>query len=131
MYKVIQWATGTVGQSAIKAIIGRDDTELVGCYVTNPDKVGRDAGEIAGEAAIGVRATNDKQAILSIQADCVIYVPIMHDIDEICALLESGKNVVTGCPYNSFLRVRIASVSTPPVQSAGPACLAVASPPGI
>lgn len=100
MYKVIQWATGTVGQSAIKAIIGRDDTELVGCYVTNPDKVGRDAGEIAGEAAIGVRATNDKQAILSIQADCVIYVPIMHDIDEICALLESGKNVVTGCPYN-------------------------------
>lgn len=100
MYRVIQWATGTVGQSSIKAIVGRDDMELVGCYVTNEAKHGRDAGEIAGDAPVGVIATTDKAAIIATPADCVIYVPILHDIEDICALLESGKNVVTGCPYN-------------------------------
>ncbi|WIW89437.1 hypothetical protein K3M67_05565 [Sphingobium sp. V4] len=100
MFRVIQWATGTVGQSAIKAIVGRDDMQLVGCYVTSDAKSGRDAGEIAGTGLTGVTATTDKAGIIAMPADCVIYVPILHDIDDICALLESGKNVVTGCPYN-------------------------------
>ena len=99
MLKVIQWATGIVGQSSITAILGRDDMELVGCYVTNPEKHGKDAGVLAGEAPTGVLATTDKQAILALDADCVIYVPIFHDTDEVCAILASGKNVVTGCPY--------------------------------
>lgn len=98
-YRVIQWATGVVGQSAIEAVVSRDDMALVGCYVTNPDKAGVDAGALAGIGPIGVAATLDKAAILASDADCVLYIPLVHDTDDIVALLRSGKNVVTGCPY--------------------------------
>lgn len=99
MLRVIQWTTGTVGQSAIKAIVGRNDMQLVGCFVTDAAKVGVDAGVIGAVGKIGIAATTDKSAIMAMPADCVVYVPLMHDTADVCALLESGKNVVTACPY--------------------------------
>ena len=45
-YRVIQWATGTVGKVALKHFIENPTIELVGVYVTNPEKVGKDAGEL-------------------------------------------------------------------------------------
>ncbi len=98
-YRIIQWATGVVGQSAIKAVVARDDMTLTACYVTNPEKAGVDAGLLAGLDPIGVAASVEKDIILASDADCVIYVPLVHSTDDIVALLRSGKNVVTGCPY--------------------------------
>ena len=57
-YKVIQWATGNVGQLALRGIIEHPDLELVGLLVHSPDKAGKDAGELAGLAPVGVKATN-------------------------------------------------------------------------
>jgi hypothetical protein len=98
-YRIIQWATGVVGQSAIKAVVSRDDMALTACYVTNADKAGVDAGLLAGLDPIGIPATMDKAAILASDADCVVYAPLVHDTGDIAALLRSGKNVVTACPY--------------------------------
>ena len=47
-YRVIQWATGVVGSAALKYFIENPVIDLVGVYVTNPDKVGKDAGDIVG-----------------------------------------------------------------------------------
>ena len=58
-YRVIQWATGLVGQEAIKGVLAHPELELVGCWVHSDDKVGRDVGEICGIGPIGVTATND------------------------------------------------------------------------
>ncbi|HSB98144.1 MAG TPA: dihydrodipicolinate reductase, partial [Spongiibacteraceae bacterium] len=93
--KVIQWATGGIGKAAIEGVVDHPDLELVGCWVNNPAKVGKDAGDIAGTRKTGVLATNDIQAILKLDADCVVYSPAFPVEDEIVALLESGKNVVT------------------------------------
>ena len=38
MYRVIQWATGTVGRQAIKLVATRPDMQLVGTYVTSAAK---------------------------------------------------------------------------------------------
>ena len=62
--KVVVWGTGNVGRPAISAVLSHSDLELVGCVVANPDKVGMDAGELAGVAPIGVIATDDGQALL-------------------------------------------------------------------
>jgi len=94
-YRVIQWATGGVGRAAIEAIASHPELELVGCWVHDEGKAGRDAGEIAGIRALGVEATNDIDALLALEADCVMYAPIMADRKEVVRLLESGKNVVT------------------------------------
>ena len=41
----MQWATGNVGRHTLAGIDARPDLELVGVWVSNPDKVGQDAGE--------------------------------------------------------------------------------------
>ena len=69
--------------------------DLVGVLVHSQDKVGKDAGEIAGIGPIGVIATNDIESIVALEADCVFYTPIIMDVDTVCRLLRSGKNVVT------------------------------------
>jgi 2,4-diaminopentanoate dehydrogenase len=103
VYRVIQWGTGNVGTHALRAIIQRPDLELVGLRVYNPEKVGKDAGDLVGEPATGVLATDDDDAILAIDADCVNYNalgttladPLGAPLDDICRLLEAGFNVTS------------------------------------
>jgi hypothetical protein len=93
--RVIQWATGGVGKAAIEGILLHPDLELVGCWVHSASKHGVDVGEILGIDPIGVLATSDKDEILAMEADAVVYTPLIPDRDEVAAILRSGKNVVT------------------------------------
>ena len=94
-YRVIQWATGNVGRAALGGVANHPELELVGCWVHSPDKDGLDAGEIAGIGPIGVLATTDRERILALDADCVVYSPMLADPADVEALLASGKNLVT------------------------------------
>ena len=94
-YRVIQWATGVVGRTALKHFIENPVIELVGVCVTNPEKVGRDAGELVGLSATGVVATDDVEALIALDADCVFFAGLVKDIDLFERLLRSGKNVVS------------------------------------
>lgn len=98
--RVIQWATGGVGRAAIEGIVAHPELELVGCWVHSAEKAGRDAGELCGMAPLGVSATCDIDALIAMDADCVMYSPIMADPALVARLLASGKNVVT--PLNWF-----------------------------
>lgn len=94
-YRVVQWATGHVGKFAIRHFTENPAFQLAGVLVTNPKKVGKDAGEIAGIGPVGVHATDDVEQILRLGADCVHYAPLVQDLDMICRLLRAGCNVVT------------------------------------
>ena len=94
-YRVIQWATGNVGRAALEGVANHPELELVGCWVHSADKDGLDAGEIAGIGPIGVLATTDRERILALDADCVVYSPMLADPADVEALLASGKNLVT------------------------------------
>ncbi len=79
-YRVVGWSTGTVGRHAIAGIDARDDLELVGVWVSNPEKVGKDAGELAGLAReLGVAATDDKAALLALKPDCIVHTAMTDD----------------------------------------------------
>ncbi|MGH3525359.1 MAG: NAD(P)H-dependent amine dehydrogenase family protein, partial [Mycobacterium sp.] len=52
-------------------------------------------GELIGAPSLGVTATNSIDDILVLDADAVIYAPLLPNVDEVAALLRSGKNVVT------------------------------------
>ncbi|MFF0493984.1 dihydrodipicolinate reductase [Nocardia sp. NPDC004068] len=95
MLRVVQWATGGVGKAAIEAVLAHPELELVGCYVYSEDKSGKDVGEILGGAPLGVVATNDVEAILALDADAVVYAPLIPNAREVARILRSGKNVVT------------------------------------
>ena len=94
-YRVAQWATGNVGKVAIRHFAENPVFELSAVLVFGAEKVGKDAGELAGIAPIGVRATDDVDAIVDLDVDCVMYAPIWLDVDAVCRLLSSGKNVVS------------------------------------
>ncbi|MCB2072658.1 MAG: dihydrodipicolinate reductase [Novosphingobium sp.] len=94
-YRVIQWATGNVGSRALRTIIEHPDLELVGLWVSSDQKAGKDAGELCGLGAVGVKATTSAEDLIALEADCVSYMRQGFDCDETCAILESGKNIVS------------------------------------
>lgn len=94
-YRVVQWATGNIGTRALRAVIEHPAMTLAGVYVYAPDKVGTDAGTLCGVDPVGVAATADIEAVLALDADCVLYMPRATDVDDLCRLLGSGANVVT------------------------------------
>ena len=93
--RVVQWATGGVGVAAIKGVLEHPDLELAGCWVHSQAKSGRDVGDLIGGEPLGVSATNSVDDILALDADAVVYSPLMPNAEEVAALLRSGKNVVT------------------------------------
>ena len=99
-YKVIQWATGGVGRASLECILDHPELELVGCWVHSTGKQGVDAGVLVGRDPVGVLATCDADALLALEADCVVYSPMVADRDMVLRLLRSGKNLVT--PLNWF-----------------------------
>lgn len=94
-YRVIQWATGNVGRAAVEGILAHPELELVGAWVHAEAKDGRDVGELCGLGPVGVTASHDADRLLALDADCVVYSPIMANPAEVMRILESGKNVVT------------------------------------
>jgi hypothetical protein len=100
MLRVIQWATGSVGRHSVVGVHQHPELQLVGAYVYSESKAGRDVGEVCGIDKIGITATSKVEEILALEADCVLYMPQGElnpygALDDICALLESGKNVIS------------------------------------
>jgi 2,4-diaminopentanoate dehydrogenase len=94
--RIIQWGTGAVGKEVLAAVLDpRSGLELAGVRVYSDDKDGIDAGVLIGRDPVGVTAFTDVDRVLAIDADAVVYTPRLTDVDEVCAILASGKNVVT------------------------------------
>src|SRR6201998_702463 len=98
--RVVVWSTGGVGTVAIDAISRRPDLELVGVWGHSPEKVGKDAGELAGIEPLGVAATNDADALIALAPDCVVYAASGPERDgaavpDYLRLLKAGINVVS------------------------------------
>ena len=98
--RTVVWSTGGVGSIAIDAISRRPDLELVGVWVHSADKVGRDAGELAGGDSLGLAATDDANALIALAPDCVVYAASGPDRDgasvpDYVRFLEAGVNVVS------------------------------------
>jgi hypothetical protein len=99
-YRVIQWGTGNVGAFSLRCIIDHPELELAGVWVHSSAKAGKDAGDLCGARATGIRATNDGDALLALDADCVCYTATadlrpFEAVQDICRILASGKNVVS------------------------------------
>ncbi len=103
-HRVVAWSTGNVGRHALAGIDAHPDLELVGLFVSNPDKVGRDAGELAGLGRrLGVAATGDAAALLALQPDCIVHSAMADNrlteaLSDLAGFLRAGVNVVSSGP---------------------------------
>lgn len=102
--RVIVWGTGNVGVPALRIVLANPALALAGVIVSNPAKVGRDAGDLCGLPPTGVRATNDVAAALAAGADAVAYCASgdfrpTEALDDIERCLRAGLNVVSTSVY--------------------------------
>lgn len=102
--RVVHIATGNAGRIALSQLILDPRFDLAGLVVSNPEKVGRDAGELAGvDVVTGIAATDDLPAALSAGADCAVYCALAETrffeaIEDIKQILSAGINVVATSP---------------------------------
>lgn len=103
-YRVIVWGTGNVGQPALRTVVSNPQLELAAVLVSNPDKVGRDTGDLCGIGPLGVKATNDVVTVLENGADAIAYCASgdfrpNEALDDIERCLRAGLNVVSTSVY--------------------------------
>jgi 4-hydroxy-tetrahydrodipicolinate reductase len=100
---------GGLGLCAIREIQRLPEMQLAGVLAYSPAKNGKDAGELAGIGATGVKATTDLEKFLANDIDCVLYTGRdfgdWRSDAEILRMLEAGKNVITILPYH-YLKSR-------------------------
>jgi len=98
--RVVQWTTGNVARQSLAAVLERPELELVGVFAHSKEKAGRDVGELAGlDRKIGVTATGDIEEIIALAPDCVLYMPLHPDVDDLTRLLRAGVNVLTTASF--------------------------------
>lgn len=107
-YRVIVWAPGAVGQACIKELLRLPEFDLVGVLAYNEKKDGLDVGELINQEPVGLKITTDKDAIVAMDADVVLWCgtgPFAPEIFEemhhyVTLLLESGKSVITPVAFH-------------------------------
>jgi 4-hydroxy-tetrahydrodipicolinate reductase len=98
--KTAMWGPGSMGLIALRAVIDHPALELTGLVVHSERKAGCDAGRLCGIDDVGVVATRDPAAVLTGDAEVVVYAAAANTrpgeaIEDLAAILRSGKNVVS------------------------------------
>jgi hypothetical protein len=102
--RVAHIGTGNVGRLALAGVLTNPNLELNGLYVSTPEKVGRDAGELAGlDIRTGVTATDDLDAALHGDPQCAVYCAMGDNrigpaLKDCCSILARGINIVGSSP---------------------------------
>jgi 2,4-diaminopentanoate dehydrogenase len=105
MIATVVWGTGNVGRAAIRAVEAHPALKLTAVLVHNPEKVGRDAGDLAGLGhESGVVATDDIDAVLAASPRAIVYAgsgEIRFDeaLADITRAIRAGAVVVTPSLY--------------------------------
>ena len=126
MINTVVWGTGNVGRAAIRAVAAHPELRLSAVVVHNPDKVGRDAGDLAGiDRLLGVAATDDVDAVLAAGPAAVVYaasgdVRPGDALADVVRALRAGAVVVTPAIYALY------DPSSAPPDVRGPVEAAVA-----
>lgn len=107
--RIVHWYTREIARHQIRVVAACPSMELVGAYVHHEEKNGVDAGEIAGIDPLGVRATNNMDEILALDADCVLYNPPTERYDEIIPIPRKWKECHRSAPRSSRSTSRPAS----------------------
>ncbi len=102
---VVVWGTGNMGRAAIRAVDAHPGLALAAVITSSDDKVGRDAGDLAGlDRPLGVTATADVDGVLAGAPGAVAYMASGDLRPDDAALdiqraLRAGAAVVTPALY--------------------------------
>lgn len=93
--RIAQWGTGLVGAAAARKVLEHPQYELVGCLAYSKSKAGQDVGTLLGLDPIGIAATSELEQLIAVKPDCVLYMPLLWNVDDMARLLSAGINVIS------------------------------------
>src|ERR1700712_4133616 len=102
--RVAQVATGNAGMLTLRQLISDARFELVAVSTSTSEKVGTDAGELAGlPVTTGITAVGDLAAVIAAGPECVVYCAMgdtrpVEATNDVRKLLEAGIDVVGSAP---------------------------------
>ena len=102
--RVAHVGTGNVGRLALTELVSNPQFELTGLCVSSPEKVGKDAGTLAGvDVATGITAVDDLNAVLATAPECLVYCAmgdtrLPEAMADVMRILAAGINVVGSSP---------------------------------
>jgi hypothetical protein len=102
--RVAHVGTGNVGRLALIELITNAQFELTGVCVSSPEKVGKDAGALAGlDTDTGIVAVSDLDAVIATRPDCVVYCAmgdtrLPDAMKDVMRILAAGINVAGSSP---------------------------------
>jgi hypothetical protein len=100
--RVIQYGIGPIGASIVRLMRQKASLEIVGAIDTDPNKAGRDLGEVVGspDAPWGVTVSADAELMLAKPADIVVHSTssyLASVMDQLLACAAAGLCVVSTC----------------------------------
>jgi 2,4-diaminopentanoate dehydrogenase len=102
--RVAQVATGNAGKLTLRQLIDDERFELVAVSVSNPEKVGKDAGDLAGlDVDTGIKAVGNLDDLIATKPECVVYCAMgdtrpVEATKDVRKILEAGIDVVGSAP---------------------------------
>ena len=105
--RAIQYGIGPIGASIVKLLREKESVEIVGAIDTDPNKVGKDLGEVIGasDAPWGIRVSGDAKGVLEQSADVVMHTTsssLPKVMDQLLTCLDVGSCVVSTCEELSY-----------------------------
>lgn len=105
--RVVQYGLGPIGCECVRQMLARAGIRLVGAVDIDPQKLGRDAAEVAGlTEPLGVAVRGDAKAVLAeTRPDVVIHstassLPAVAG--QLADILSAGAHVITTCEEGAF-----------------------------
>lgn len=99
--RVIQFGLGPIGAGVARVIANRPDFQFVGAIDIDPNKVGKDLGQLIGlERDLGVKVSDDAAKVLKKKADVVMHCTVSSLAKaepQLTMIIKSGKNIVSTC----------------------------------
>ncbi|WP_040701685.1 NAD(P)H-dependent amine dehydrogenase family protein [Nocardia vinacea] len=102
--RVVHIGTGNVGRLALAGLLTNPQFELVGVCVSAKEKIGKDAGELAGlNITTGIEATDSLETVLALQPECAVYCAmgdtrLVEALEDCRSILAAGVNIVGSAP---------------------------------
>lgn len=109
MTRVIHYGLGPIGILVAKLIAKRGDMKIVGAVDIDPNKIGKDLGDLLGDGQkLGVNVTGDAKSVLKKgQADIVVLTTassLKKIKGQIVQIVESGLPIISTCEELSYPR---------------------------
>ncbi len=104
--RVVSYGVGVIGRKIAEHLLSKEGVEIVGAIDIDPNKVGKDLGELLGRQPIGVIVSDDVDDILSsTKPDIVVHATMSYLKDtypQFEGILKHGVDTISTCEELSF-----------------------------